>query len=548
MRGKSLLAVLFVSLSPGPLVGQDAVASSREACDAGDMLSCDDLGSIYEAGVAVTQDLARAASLFQQACDGGALLGCSHLGGLFQNGQGVGRDLVTAVFLYERACSGGEMLGCHNLGVSHEHGDGVTQDPTLAVSFYEQACGGGEMLSCSNLGGMYRTGTGVAEDLGAAASLYWRACEGRVLPACINLAISYERGDGVPRDLATAVTLYQQACELGVTSACNRIGVTVLPEATALGGTNQPGAGDSADGSSRSGWVVDTATRDPLSEAIVDVLDLGLRVITDASGRVEFENLPHGRHRLRVERVGYVVMEGDLDVPGDREFLLPLDRTTLGDLGAPGQIVGRVLEGGREYGVSAVDITVLTPTPVRTLSDPRGRFDVTDVQPGLVDVRFERLGYAPRMATVIVQPDKTVEISASMSARPIELELIKVVVRSRTLEANGFYRRALTDWGKQLTREDMIAVNPTFVSDVFRRIPGVKVSHQGIIGDDAVLLGRLGCTMRIFLDGIRMLEWDFDSIPPEYLEAMEVYQGLGTPIQYATGPGCGAVLLWTGGG
>ena len=37
--------------------------------------------------------------------------------------------------------------------------------------------------------------------------------------------------------------------------------------------------------------------------------------------------------------------------------------------------------------------------------------------------------------------------------------------------------------------------------------------------------------------------WDFDSIPPEYLEAMEVYQGLGTPIQY--GPACGVVLFWS---
>ena len=37
--------------------------------------------------------------------------------------------------------------------------------------------------------------------------------------------------------------------------------------------------------------------------------------------------------------------------------------------------------------------------------------------------------------------------------------------------------------------------------------------------------------------------WDFDSIPPKYLEAMEVYQGLGTPIQYS--PARGVVVLWS---
>ena len=39
--------------------------------------------------------------------------------------------------------------------------------------------------------------------------------------------------------------------------------------------------------------------------------------------------------------------------------------------------------------------------------------------------------------------------------------------------------------------------------------------------------------------------WDFDAIPIDYVEAVEVYQGLGIPIQY--GPACGVVLLWTRG-
>ena len=43
-----------------------------------------------------------------------------------------------------------------------------------------------------------------------------------------------------------------------------------------------------------------------------------------------------------------------------------------------------------------------------------------------------------------------------------------------------------------------------------------------------------------------MDDWDFDTISPDWLEGMEVYQGLAVPIQY--GPGCGVVLLWTRGG
>jgi hypothetical protein len=273
----------------------------------------------------------------------------------------------------------------------------------------------------------------------------------------------------------------------------------------------------------------------------VDLVELGIRVITDESGRVELPDLPTGRHRLFVERVGYERMEGDLDIPDTRAFQLPLDRTTLGDPSAPGRIVGRVLEGGREFGVADVDITILTSPPVTTLSDSQGRFSLTDVETGLVEVRFERLGYAARTATVIVQPDKTIEIAASMSARPIELEAITVVVRSSALERNGFYQRANSSAGTQFSREDIGAMNPIYISDLMIRIPGVHM-------EGGVLLGRLTgfggiCEMRIFVDGLPMEGWDFDNLPPNNLEAMEVYQGLSVPIQY--GPACGVVLFWT---
>ena len=478
MKGKFLLAVLCSGLLPGPLAGQDAETLNQQVCDAGDLVICDQLGVRYETGEDVVQDPARAFSLFQRACDGGLLLGCTHLGLMYGNGVSVTRDSDSAVFLYERACDGGEMLGCANLGVSYERGEGIAEDPTRAVSFYEQACGGGDMLGCTNLGSMYRTGRGVTEDLGAAVSLYWRACETGMMLSCINLAVSYERGEGVAQDVATAVNLYLRACESGLTLACDRIGVTYEPPAVVASASSEIASADtevaSADGVGRAGWVVDSETEEPLNEAIVDVLELGIRVITDSSGRVEFPNLPRGRHRLTIERVGYQRMEGDLDVPEDREFLLALDPTTLTDPDAPGRIVGRVLEGGREFGVSDVEITVLTSTRKSTLSDVQGRFNLTDLETGLVEVQFERLGYAPRTATVIVQPGKTVEIAASMSARPIDLDPITVVVRSRALEQNGFYRRARASWGSKLTRADLNEIDPIRISDVFRRLPGVR--------------------------------------------------------------------------
>ena len=54
----------------------------------------------------------------------------------------------------------------------------------------------------------------------------------------------------------------------------------------------------------RSGQVADRETRTPLSGAIVELPELGIRVVSDELGRVDLGRLPTGRHRLTAERVG----------------------------------------------------------------------------------------------------------------------------------------------------------------------------------------------------------------------------------------------------
>ena len=48
------------------------------------MGGCDDLGFMYGTGEGITQDLARALSLYRQACDGGAIQGCDNLTSLMR--------------------------------------------------------------------------------------------------------------------------------------------------------------------------------------------------------------------------------------------------------------------------------------------------------------------------------------------------------------------------------------------------------------------------------------------------------------------------------
>lgn len=60
------------------------------------------------------------------------------------------------------------------------------------------------------------------------------------------------------------------------------------------------------------------------------------------------------------------------------------------------------------------------------------------------------------------------------------------------------------------------------------------------------------CYMQIFLDGVRLYSYDGNAVPPslnelrlQEIEAVEVYRGAETPVQYrSTGSACGTILIW----
>jgi outer membrane receptor protein involved in Fe transport len=230
------------------------------------------------------------------------------------------------------------------------------------------------------------------------------------------------------------------------------------------------------------------------------------------------------------------------------------------DADEPGQIVGRVMTNG-DQALADVEITVLGQPRAGTLSNQQGRFTVRDVEPGLIEVRFARLGYAPRTATLILQPGRTVEVAPTMVTQPIELEPIQVTVRSRFLDQNGFYQRSEQAVGTQFTAREIEAVNPSSISDVIRgRVPGVRIRvgaygpagvsagpAQGSVSQ-AVTRGIGGlCVMGVYRDGVpEKQDLDLDQIPPEQIEAIEVFTGLEVPVQYSSGAnGCGVILIWT---
>lgn len=412
--------------------------------------------------------------------------------------------------------------------------------PALAQGterLYQDACDGGDFTACNVFGLMSETGQGVPRDPARAATLYRRACEGGEVLGCANLGLLHVQGTGIPRDTAQAVGFFRVACEGGEALGCGLLRA-LEAELAAVPETRHD----------KLGRVGDAGTSRPLPDALVELPGLGIQVLSDADGRFTLTGIPAGTHAIRAERLGYEELVGTVEIPGDPRFVMLMTPDEVADPGAPGQIVGQVLESA-ERGLSNVDVAVVDQERARTLSNQQGRFTIRDVEPGLVVVRFARLGYAPRSATLVVQPGRTAEVAATMAVQPIELAPVEVSIRSRDLEREGFYDRAVRGWGTHFTPGEIERRQPTTVSDLFWGVPGIRLSPlpeggYALVTRRSSSFTRGSCYLTIYLDGVQLFEFDVDRIPAQSIMAAEVYTGVGTPIQYDQS-GCGALLLWS---
>ena len=164
--------------------------------------------------------------------------------------------------------------------------------------------------------------------------------------------------------------------------------------------------------------------------------------------------------------------------------------------------------------------------------------------------------YEPRTSSVVVHPGRTLEVAAQMSTEPIPLEPIQVVtVRSEYLERTGFYDRGVRHWGTQLGPEELENLVFERPSDLVNQIPGIALQNTRSVGRKPDIVSRqrygateAGCALDIYLDGQRIVDFNVDDIPPNQLEAVEVFQGLDVPIQFrrqSSQTGCGVFLMWT---
>lgn len=226
------------------------------------------------------------------------------------------------------------------------------------------------------------------------------------------------------------------------------------------------------------------------------------------------------------------------------------------------RIEGRVVAEDTELPVGHARVTVVRPDFrfIRQVeADSTGRFEVTFKGHEAVRLRAERLGYATATTPVLNFDGRNYfQVELRLDTDAVLLAPLEVVVWSEVDPSpllDNFRRRLDTGQGIYITRAQIDARRPMFMSDMLRVVPGLTLEGAGSGSRPRIVLSRgnaLGCSTQIFVDGMLMsrpgadVRLD-DLVTPMSVEGIEIYRGLSTvPAEFLNPEAkCGVVAVWT---
>jgi hypothetical protein len=213
-------------------------------------------------------------------------------------------------------------------------------------------------------------------------------------------------------------------------------------------------------------------------------------------------------------------------------------------------VVGRVRDStgapipGVEVGVKGAG--------VRVRSDEAGAFRVSGLLAGPALLTARRLGYQEYALPLRLRDGEVREVDIVLAATPAQVEGVEVKAPRTASDSRlaGFRARSKTSLGYYVTRDRIDRANSTFLSDMLREIPGVRIGPIRNQGRSIRLRGAT-CAPLVFVDGSPATagEFDLDIIDLQSVEGIEVYSGSSSIPPEFSGPRdldrCGVIAVWS---
>jgi hypothetical protein len=218
--------------------------------------------------------------------------------------------------------------------------------------------------------------------------------------------------------------------------------------------------------------------------------------------------------------------------------------------GAAVHLAGRVFDKQSGRALGGVEVTLADHFVAVT--DRGGRFEFAGLPAGDYLLRAQHLGFQGAADTVRLVPGVNLDVTIPLALAAVELAPIVVTARVKGLEQVGFYERRQSGQGSFLTREEINRMRGIALpSDLLRGFNGLNLARRPNNRGYRVV-GRNQCPFRYYVDGVRIgPHFDFDDLEWHWIDAVEVYNGLGQiPARFQDAEpmnvrSCGVVVVWT---
>lgn len=215
-------------------------------------------------------------------------------------------------------------------------------------------------------------------------------------------------------------------------------------------------------------------------------------------------------------------------------------------------IIGTV--SSAQNGEPLMGIQVLVKGTRRwTVTNQDGAFQLAGLIPGAQTIEFRHPNRAPIVYPITLEADKMTELAVSVDTRTVALPEVVIEGKQRepTAKMSEFFsRKAAGHGGYFVTRKEIEERQPRVLSDMLRRVPGLRVDcdfgscRVTSFTETRRIMG--ACPIQYFLDGTPFLG-DIDEMTPDQVEGVEVYRGSSSiPPQFNTGTSmCGVIAIWS---
>ena len=205
--------------------------------------------------------------------------------------------------------------------------------------------------------------------------------------------------------------------------------------------------------------------------------------------------------------------------------------------------------------VEGAQLTLRDAT-ARAATSSDGKFKVTvSIPPSSPGewVQIRRIGFRPDSVLVSHTTDASANVTIVLDRAAVPIAPV-VVSSRRTFDGPmaGFHKRRETGSGRFFTSSEIDKRNPARLSDLFRMVPGFRVSNQSTSASSMRIRGSR-CAPLFWLDGQVLaggVEFDFDAFDPRSFEGIEIYSGpASVPVEFQRdrfgSSSCGTILLWS---